>query len=182
MHLAHLPTEQPIPVDDFFNQYLRQRYHHGLVIEAYIEQDPTITNLNKTSVNTLRMWLIEQQGDVKLIGTILRIGRENEVVDNSAQGGILCLIDYQTGKIKQGMTAEVIPTYFDNHPDSGVQLSGLQLPYWPECIAIGKTCLRVFPQAKFVGLDIAISTTGPVIVELNQEPDKVSARNFGAVK
>ncbi|GGD63981.1 hypothetical protein [Lacimicrobium alkaliphilum] len=35
-----------------------------------------------------------------------------------------------------------------------------------------------YPHISFAGLDMAISETGPVIIELNLEPDKVTARNF----
>ena len=170
---------KPQPINDFFTQYLASNYHHGLVIEAFIEQHAVLAQLNESSVNTLRMWLIQSHGTVKVIGALLRIGRKNSLVDNCGQGGFICLIDIDTGRIKHGMTPSVIPMLFDLHPDTKMQLTGVQLPYWDKCLKIGQSCLRVFPHTNFVGLDIAFSKDGPLIVELNQEPDKISARIFG---
>jgi hypothetical protein len=124
------------------------------------------------------MWLIQQDDKVKFIGALLRVGRKNQIVDNSMQGGIIGVIDPDTGKILYGRNTKTIPDVFDTNPDSGVQLTNVQLPFWPECIEMAKSCLRTFPHTNFVGLDIAFSTTGPIIIELNQEPDKISARLF----
>ncbi|KGJ96946.1 hypothetical protein GAB14E_1414 [Colwellia psychrerythraea] len=167
-----------IPVNKFFDMYLLNNIHHGFVIESYIKQHDILANLNESSVNTLRVWVIQQDEKVKVVGALLRLGREGQLVDNSNQGGIICLLNLTTGKIKQGMTTGIIPCEFDRHPDSGAQLSGVQLPFWRESMNLAKSCLRVFPNTNFVGLDIAISVSGPIIVELNQEPDKVGARSF----
>jgi len=179
LNLSLLPAQDElVTVEDFCVQYLHKNYHNGFVIESYIEQHKVLAGFNDSSVNTLRMWLIQREDKVKLIGAVLRVGRKNQIVDNSMKGGILCLIDQETGQIRYGRTTAIIPATFDSHPDSGIQLSGVQLPFWSECIEIGKSCLRVFPHTNFVGLDMAFSTAGPLVVELNQEPDKVSARNF----
>ena len=170
--------DKPISVNTFFQQYLIKNYHEGIVIEHYIEQHQVLANFNPTSVNTLRMWLIQKDENVKFIGAVLRVGRKNQIVDNSMQGGIVCVIDTSSGKILYGRNTSTVPETFDTNPDSGVQLTGVQLPYWSKCVEIAKSCLRTFPHTNFVGLDLAFSTTGPVIIELNQEPDKVSARLF----
>lgn len=167
-------------IDEFFKRYLTNIYDQGLVIEEYIKQHSILSELNKTSVNTLRIWVIQKQNDIKIIGAILRIGRQSQVVDNASRGGLFAIVDCQTGQLGQAMTSEVLPQYFALHPDSNAQIEGLELPYWQDSIDLAKQSLRVFPCAKFVGLDLAISETGPVIVEFNLEPDRVSARNFGA--
>lgn len=184
VHLTILPEKKQsadnidMGVNDFFTRHLQQNYLRGLLIELYIEQHPTVKALNVTSVNTLRMWVIQHKDKVKFIGALLRIGGENQIVDNTTQSGIFCLIDQSTGRVTTGRNNNIIPEFFDLHPDTGAQLTGVQLPFWSECIILGKLALRVFPHTNFVGLDIAFSTTGPLIVELNQEPDKVSARIF----
>jgi uncharacterized protein (DUF2164 family) len=174
-----LPSkDNPISIDVFCQQHLYKNYHNGIVIEEYIEQHQVLANFNTTSVNTVRMWLIQQDDKVKFIGAVLRVGRKNQIVDNSMQGGIICLIDPETGKILYGRNTNTIPEVFDTNPDSGAQLTDIQLPFWSECVEMAKSCLRTFPHTNFVGLDIAFSTTGPMIIELNQEPDKISARLF----
>ena len=172
----------PMSVENFFEYYLQKNYHNGLVIEFLLEQHPEVAAFNHSSVNTIRMWLIQSKTKVKVLGAILRIGRKGQLVDNCGQGGIFCLLNAENGIIKHGMTSTVIPNAFDQHPDNQAQLAGVQLPYWDECLKISKACLRVFPHINFVGLDIAFTNDGPVIVELNEEPDKKSARVFGPLK
>jgi hypothetical protein len=171
--------DEPLLIEDFFECYLVKNYHNGLVIELLLEQHPKLAAFNCSSVNTIRMWLIQSKTKVKVLGAVLRIGRQGQLVDNCGQGGLVCLLNVENGIIKHGMKPTVIPTTFDQHPDNQAQLTGVQLPYWDECLKIGKSCLRVFPHINFVGLDIAFTNDGPVIVELNEEPDKISARVFG---
>ena len=45
-----------------------------------------------------------------------------------------------------------------------------ELPFWEQVKALAESCLASFPRLCFAGLDIAISPTGPVVVELNVQP------------
>ncbi|MFV0278864.1 MAG: sugar-transfer associated ATP-grasp domain-containing protein [Parahaliea sp.] len=150
----------------------------GWVIEQYIKQHDLLMRLNASSVNTLRIWLLQQQGEVRLLGAILRIGRKGNVVDNSSRGGLLAKVDLATGKLEKAKNAVIFPDFHTHHPDSGAQIENLTLPFWVECQELAKQALRVFPKASFTGLDMAITATGPVVVELNLEPDRITARNF----
>lgn len=174
------PDATALEVDSFYNTYLAANTAHGLVIERYIEQHDALKKLNTSSLNTLRIWLLQKDAEVRLIGAILRIGRAGKLVDNASQGGMLAKVDLDTGRLEKAKTAEVFPTYFSHHPDSGAAIEQMQLPHWEACKKLAKECLRVFPRATFVGLDLAIGPAGPVVVELNLEPDRISARNFGA--
>lgn len=179
--LQHLFHDAPaLDVTSFYNSYLAANTAQGLVIERYIEQHAELKQLNASSLNTLRIWLLQKDAEVKLIGAVLRIGRAGKLVDNSSQGGMLAKVDLDTGRLEKAKNAEVFPSYFSHHPDSGAAIEQMQLPHWEACKMLAKECLRVFPRATFVGLDMAIGPTGPVVVELNLEPDRISARNFGA--
>jgi len=170
--------EPPWPVAEFAARYLDCT--EGLVVEEYLEQHEVLRAFNPSSVNTLRIWLKQKEGEVTLLGVIARIGRKGAVVDNAGQGGFIVQVDPSTGVLGDVLTTDVIQVRSTQHPDSGLRLSGQQLPFWPECVALAKRSLLVFPHARFTGLDMAISPSGPVIIELNLEPDKVSARNFRA--
>ncbi len=168
--------EPPCSSAEFVGRYLD--FRQGLVIEEYLEQHNVLQAFNPTSVNTLRIWLKKTENNVTLLGAIVRVGRKGAVVDNSGQGGFIVQVDSKTGVLGEVLTTEVIPQRSSQHPDSGLRLTGQQLPYWSESVALAKRSLLVFPHARFTGLDLAISPSGPVIIELNLEPDKVTARNF----
>lgn len=170
-------TEAPCTVEEFVSRHLDR--NNGMLIEEYLEQHEVMRALNPSSVNTLRMWVKQTGSDVELLGVIARIGRAGAVVDNAGQGGFIVQVDAEAGTLGDVLIPGVIPDRSTRHPDSGLVLTGIRIPYWPECVALAKRSLLVFPHARFTGLDLAISPKGPVIIELNLEPDKVTARNFG---
>lgn len=181
IRLQHLFHDAPtIDVTSFYDSNLAANAAQGLVIERYVEQHDELKKLNASSLNTLRIWLLQKDSEVRLIGAVLRIGRAGKIVDNSSQGGILAKVDIDTGRLEKAKNAAIFPTLFSHHPDSGAAIEQIQLPHWEACKKLAKESLRVFPHATFVGLDLAIGPTGPIVVELNLEPDRMSARNFGA--
>lgn len=169
--------DAPCTIGEFVTRYLNCT--HGMLIEEYLQQHEVMRALNPTSVNTLRIWVKQNESGVELLGVIARIGRAGAVVDNAGQGGFIVQVDSRTGVLGDVLTPGILPQRSTQHPDSGLRLTGIQIPHWEECIALAKRSLLVFPQARFTGLDLAISSEGPVIIELNLEPDKVTARNFG---
>jgi hypothetical protein len=177
LYLIPLGQNNRLTVSEFVSQYLRSA--QGMLIEQYLIQHRVMADFNPGSVNTLRIWIKQTQGEAQVLGVILRVGRRQAIVDNASQGGFIVRVNMVTGQLQRAMTTELLSTEFDTHPDSGVQLTGRQLPYWNECLALARRTLSVFPHSRFAGLDMAISETGPVIIELNLEPDKVTARNFG---
>ncbi|WP_415247136.1 sugar-transfer associated ATP-grasp domain-containing protein [Thauera sp.] len=59
---------------------------------------------------------------------------------------------------------------YRTHPDSGEELVGVQFPHWPECKQLACDALRVLPGARFLGMDLTASVSGPMVVEYNVEP------------
>lgn len=152
----------------------------GLIIQRYIEQHPTLASFNPSSVNTLRIWALQCGGTVKLRGAVLRMGRSGQLVDNASRGGLIARIDMETGRLSGMSSMAVVSERLTHHPDTGTLLDGVQLPFWEESKELAKTTMRVQPMMRFSGLDIAITETGPLVVETNARPARISARNFGA--
>jgi hypothetical protein len=155
IRLQHLFCDAPaLEVNSFYGRCLAANAAQGLVIERYVQQHDELKKLNASSLNTLRIWLLQKDAEVRLVGAVLRIGRAGKLVDNSSQGGMLVKVDLETGMLEKAKNAEVFPTYFSHHPDSGAAIEQLQLPHWEACKELAKQCLRVFPRAIFVGLDL----------------------------
>lgn len=165
-----------LSIESFTSTYLT--HPEGFVIEEYMQQHPELKAFNPSSVNTLRIWVRQQEESINILGALLRIGRAGSLVDNSAQGGIVALLDQDTGKIITVRSTATFPVFYDRHPDSGALLKGQQIPFWQDSLELAKRAIRNFPMATFAGLDIAIGIDGPKIIELNLEPDKISARAF----
>lgn len=176
--LQNLATsDAPCTAAEFVDAHLDST--NGMLIEQYLEQHEAMRAMNPASVNTLRIWVKQNENSVELLGVIVRVGRAGAVVDNAGQGGFIVQVDDRAGTLGAVLLPGVLPQRATHHPDSGLQLTGRSIPFWAECVALAKRTLLVFPHARFTGLDLAVSPTGPVIIELNLEPDKVTARNFG---
>jgi hypothetical protein len=170
-------AQAPLVFADWFAQL--GDWSDGLLIERYIVQHPVMRGLNADSVNTLRIWVKQSGPQTEIIGAIVRIGRQGCVVDNAGQGGFIAQLDIHTGRITQALSCEILPQRFAKHPDTGAMINGVQVPFWQQAQKVAIDALHAFPHTGFAGLDVAIGENGPIIVELNLQPDKVTARNFG---
>lgn len=167
-----------LPVADFFDKYLVGYADGGLLIEEYIRQHEVLAAFHGSSINTLRILVIQRGGGVEVLGVLLRIGRRGAVVDNTEQGGLIAELDPETGMITTLRSIGVIPEYYERHPDTGVEVGGVQLPHWPACIDLSKKVLLALPHLNYAGIDVAIGPDGPVILELNPQPDLAGSRVF----
>lgn len=148
-------------------------YPDGFVIESYLEQHPEMSALNESSVNTIRIWVVLEGSRWKTLGAYLRIGRRGSQVDNNSSGGIACQVDIETGKIREAFDPARPAYTLLSHPDSSVPLVGFQIPFWREATDIAGEALAAFPQMRLAGLDIAITPTGPSVIELNVMADHI---------
>lgn len=168
------------PLDRFLEDNVAPGIDDGLIIQRYIQQHPRLAAINPSSVNTLRIWALQCRDTVHIRGALLRMGRAGQPVDNSSRGGVLAPVDLDTGRLRQVKTATVFPEFLSCHPDTGAQVEGVEVPHWKACIDLAKATVRALPGMRFSGLDIAVTESGPLVVETNPHPHPISARNFGA--
>lgn len=170
--LTHPITRQCWPLAEWVEHLLKSR--EGWLVEEFLQQHPELAELNETSVNTLRLWVLEDQGKFKVHHALLRVGRAGSQVDNIISGGFGCAVDVDTGKLQPGLDVRHPHEPLTRHPDSGLNLVGRQIPFWPEILSTGCDALSVFPNMRFAGMDVAVTPTGPAVIELNVYPARRS--------
>jgi len=169
--IKDLVNKRIMTFDDFFSS-LSDPLQQGVVIERYLTQHPDFEKYNASSVNTCRIGVMrDKSGHVNCIYTYLRVGRDGSLVDNSTSGGVTFPIDKDTGIVQSGFTKYLRGEFYDYHPDSGVEIAGTVLPMFDEAVNLAKAALSVFPRLNFAGTDIAFSEYGPVVIEINIQPD-----------
>lgn len=139
------------------------------IVTEYVEMHPQLKAIYSGAVNTIRCTVTnEHSDDPKLQFAFMRIGTEKSgIVDNVAQGGMVCKVDKETGRYYDAQMLKN-HVYFDvkNHPDTNVLVEGV-LPNWElvktKLIEIG----NYWPQLKWLGYDIAITKDGFKIIEVN---------------
>lgn len=150
------------------------------LVEEYCDQHPEVAALNPSSVNTVRIWVLDRgKGDLQVVTAYLRIGRGDMFVDNASSGGIVAPIILETGRLRAAQDAHAEHNVYRLHPDHRAVIEGVELPHWVEVQRLAGQALSVFPRLRFAGLDIAIGPAGPVVVELNVSPDREAAAFTG---
>lgn len=85
---------------------------------------------------------------------------------NIHQGAVAIGIDIKTGITTHALHNNKLIT---THPDHGLNLIGLQLPFWDQVVATSILCARTMPL-KYLGVDIAICVDGAKVLEVNARP------------
>jgi hypothetical protein len=143
------------------------------IVQSFVAQHAELEKIAANSINTIRIQTLQTRGDeILIVGAMIRFGVDDAVVDNLSSGGIGVGIDIDTGKLMERAQDFASRTY-RAHPNSGVEFLGYQVPMWPEVVDLARRIQQCFPYYRFLGHDIAITPDGPVIIEINPEPDNV---------
>ena len=122
-----------------------------------------------TSVNTIRMMTLNDRGTPRLLWAGLRVGNGVNAVDNFHAEGMGVKIDLETGKlVGKGINKDNVA--FDTHPTTGVVFDGFQIPCFQEAKEMVLKAALESDKILVVGWDVAISETGPVVIEGNRRP------------
>lgn len=135
-----------------------------VLIEEKIIQHKTVTNLCHLGIADVRV--IVKEGEIVM--AMLRLPtKSSDGKANLHQGAVGVGVDIETGILKKVFDLQ---SYAEIHPDSGQQITGVQLPDWPKVL---DTCLKVdaaFPL-NYLGIDIAFDQhKGPMVLEINVRP------------
>ena len=155
--------ESPAAMLDYIQQ------NKLVVLEQVLKQHEDMARLHPASVNTMRILTDLVDDTVHIAYITVKMGRGGGVCDNSGQGGVLCRVDIESGRICSPATDDYFNVY-DKHPDTGIVFQGYQLPMVDEAIALAKKAARKVPQVGHVGWDVAITPDGPAIIEGNDFP------------
>ena len=85
---------------------------------------------------------------------------------NLHAGGIGLGVDLKTGKITQAIQSGQKITH---HPDNQFPLIGHQIPSWSQIVEKSNRLVQKFPL-KYIGIDWALATPFPQILEINSRP------------
>lgn len=138
------------------------------VIQKGVVQRKDISDINSTSVNTLRAVTQLRNNIPNLSVCVMRIGRDGKDVDNSHQGGISVQVDVNTGEMNQYAHEEHgYDRTYESHPDSGFIFKGFKIKEWDN---IKKSILDYaakLKEVKEIAWDIAIVDEGILVIEIN---------------
>lgn len=149
------------------------------VIEGYIKQHAEMSKYSRQSVNTIRIVTVRTFNKINILYAVMRMGGGNAVVDNFHAGGVLAIVDINTGSL----TTEAVDlegNVFVNHPVTNEKIIGFKIPYWNEVIKLVQKAGLIVDGVGYVGWDVAITENGPVLIEGNTQPGAHALQTYYA--
>lgn len=136
-----------------------------VLIEERILQHPDLEAIAPGTANTTRITtFVKDDGTVAIINMAQKFGR-GQVSDQAAFGGFYTAL-HEDGRA-MGMGYSTAGELFETHPDTGMPIADFQLPMFAEVCALITEVALVVPQVRYVGWDVVVTPSGPVLVEGN---------------
>lgn len=132
--------------------------------EEVLYNHSEINQLNKDSLNTMRIITIRGENIIHILFAGIRYGEEGCEIDNISQGGYIAPIDIENGKIFSNSH-----TKKNVHDDATNKRNfiGFQIPMWDELLPYLWNLTSVVPQMRYMAWDIAITKDGFATIEGN---------------
>lgn len=142
-----------------------KKYNRDFVIQRVVKQQEELSNMNKSSLNTVRVQSFLYKGEVHILSAFLRVGLNGCRVDNLCKGGISFSIKDNGDFHPVGFDTK--GNKYDKHPD-GYVFKGKKMPGYDKIIESVKALHPRFANYGFIGWDIAVDENSePVFIEFN---------------
>jgi len=145
----------------------------GFLFQETVIQHAALSKLNPFSLNTIRFdTFIDKDGRVDVISGYIRMSINKNYVDNICLGGCQVGIDLRTGRLKKEGYSTL--SYYGvrilkSHPVTETIFEEVVIPYFDEAKELVLEAASLIPGLRIVGWDVAISESGPILIEGNSD-------------
>ena len=150
-----------------FLSFLKNRDNY--FISTCIRQSNMLDKIYNKTTNTIRLITVRnpETNKCEVLYAVQRIGTKETIpVDNGSRGGLVALIDIETGILSSAKSIQRICNY-EKHPDSNNQIKGIKIEKWNEIKKEFVNLMEKFPYLYFVAWDILLTDDGPYVIEAN---------------
>jgi len=170
-------TGESMDVSAFIDEVVLRRRQFYKPEAGYMFQQVLTAHLDiqnctgNDSISSLRMVMLNFDEGPKLERARWKVAVGKNSVDNfsaGSRGNLISRVNLANGKVDSPLDG--FWPYANNvshHPDTGKELSGFQVPNWEEARQMSLSVAACFPLMKILHLDIALTDTGPVLMEIN---------------
>jgi len=158
--------------------FLKTRYKSNFVIQEKLKSHPDLAKFNPSSLNTVRVLTYRSvvTNEIIVLNSVLRVGAEGAVVDNSRAGGVAIGVDSK-GRLNNYAT--------DKKGNKKLQLNGHQLsrdyfiPKYGEIMQHSKVIAHKNIHHRLLGLDMVVDEKGDIkCVEVNNKGNEINFFQF----
>ncbi len=163
-------------------QLAEQSKRASLIVLPYLTNHPDIAGYALETLMAVRTFsMLNEQGEPEVVFAMLRVlgklepswhSRIEWAAPINLETGALGLM---TGDVPEAFTAR-----HTHHPVTGKPVEGVILPFWPQVKATALAAHRTLTMDRLlIGWDIAVTPTGPLILEGNVLPDVTFPQRVG---
>ena len=159
--------------EDFY-QLLSRRSGSEIVIQERLFDHPELQRLcGFRGLQTMRVNTHLDAGSTSLLFHMIKVIVKGNTSDNFSMGTTGNLIafseagnDILSGARTLHSCGSGLVT-IRRHPETGVSIDGFRIPFWHEAVELARDAHLRFDSFGYLGWDIAITPTGPKIIEAN---------------
>lgn len=156
-------------------------YSEWMLQEEVIGHDQLAELSDTDSLQTCRIvTLLGDDNGVEILAARLRLISADNANDNfgyGTTGNLIAILGPETGRITSafgGSGSDPQLVSVANHPRTGRELAGFQVPEWAAAKELAVRAAKAFAPLRTIGWDVAISRDGPVMIEGNVKWDTLS--------
>lgn len=153
------------PNEEIAFEQLLDSYGKNYIIQQKVEQHEVMASLNRTSLNTFRVMSYLTNNDLVILSTIVRMGRQGSITDNSTTGGISCGVkpDGSLNAIGYQLSGEKF-----HSTSTGLKFEQIHLPFLAKIQSTVKSLHYEVPYFRIISWDLAVDSLGEVVlIEIN---------------
>lgn len=142
-------------------------------VQSKVVSHEAIRTVNSSALNTTRIVTIRRGLGPAYLTGFQAFATGNATMDSWGKGSVYVGIDIASGCLKEHgfhNLAEPVQSVSTCHPDSGIVFKGYRIPYLLEAVELCLRAHRLYYNNFVIGWDVAITDSGPVIVEANEKP------------
>ena len=147
---------------------IKIKMHGEFIIQETINQHPELAKYHPNSVNTLRIFTYRSIKTNKVVVpmSMLRIGKNNSIVDNASAGGI-CVGLTNKGELRK-YALDQYGNYTENHPNTNEVFEKNVIPAYDKILDAAVILADFVPYQRLIGWDFSIDCSeNPIFIELN---------------
>ena len=160
---------------DLVDDLARDKEFDRFIIQERVEAHPSLIDLTDTeALHATRIVTgIDNRGEVRILFASQRLATGTYPLDTfllGSTGNLLAELTLDCGTIVKAITGTesgIGMRSLEAHPKTARPLIGFQVPYWQEARELAIDAARKFLPIRTIGWDIAVTSSGPVMIEGN---------------
>jgi hypothetical protein len=185
-------TGHRLTLGQIASDLIRRFGTRNLMVLPRLRNHPDLAPLASESLITIRaVTCLDERQQPELVLAYLRVLTKLEpdwpVKKPISEYAAAIDLAHGTLSAMTGDKPECLSQWHDRHPVTGVAVAGREVPCWDAVAALAERAHRVTRDRVLVGWDIAITPSGPMLLEGNSYPDvhypqRIYRRPYGEMR